>query len=100
MTRSQFINLLNNIEVEGVEQNTKRTLWDRFIDWITNLFGIDINNKSLFKKEINAISSVYRGRPPVKGGATLTSPTSAETPTNEVTDGTNDNPKTDSKEKN
>ena len=99
MTRPQFINLLNNIEVEGVEQNTKRTLWDRFIDWITNLFSIDVNNKSLFKKEINAISSVYRGRPPVRGGTTPTSSTSAETPTNEVTNGTNDNPKTDSKEK-
>ena len=65
MTRPQYINLLNNIRADNIQENTKKTLWDKFIDWLTKLFGINIDDTSLLRKEINAISSIYNEKPPV-----------------------------------
>lgn len=65
MTRPQYINLLNNIQADNIQENTNKTLWDEFVDWIIKLFGIKVNDTSLLRKEINAISSIYNERPPV-----------------------------------
>lgn len=65
MTRPQYINLLNNIQADNIQENTKKTLWDKFVDWIAKLFGVKVDDTSLLRKEINAISSIYNERPPV-----------------------------------
>ena len=65
MTRPQYINLLNNLKADNIQENTKKTLWDKFVDWIAKLFGIKVDDTSLLRKEINAISSIYNERPPV-----------------------------------
>lgn len=96
MTRPQYINILNSVETTDTETNQKKTIWDRFIEWIAKIFNIDINERSLFKKEINAISNLYRhDRPPVGG---VSQPVTTDT-SNEVVEGTNDNPKVDKEEK-
>lgn len=58
LTNRSFIDLLNNIEDEVVEG--KKTLWDKFIDFIAKLFfGNDykINERSLLNRQIRLLSN-------------------------------------------
>lgn len=82
LTNRTFIDLLNNIEDEAVEG--KKSLWDRFVDFIAKLFfGNDykINERSLLNREIKLlagnignIKNVTNDNSPVQGETLVNAP--------------------------
>lgn len=84
LTNRTFIDLLNNIEDEAVEG--KKSLWDRFVDFIAKLFfGNDykINERSLLNREIrllagniNNAKNVTNDNSPVQGEIPFDAPSS------------------------
>lgn len=80
LTNKTFIDLLNNIEDEAVEG--KKSLWDRFVDFIAKLFfGNDykINERSLLNREIRLLAGNINNAKNVTNAST---PVEGEIPSN------------------
>lgn len=58
MTNLTVIEFMNSIEVEDVENNTKETLFSKILKFISKLFGVEIKDKSLTQKYLNALANL------------------------------------------
>ena len=58
ITNPTVIEFMNSIEVEDTETNEKKSLFSKILEFISNLFGIEINENSLMKKYMNTLQKL------------------------------------------
>lgn len=58
ITNPTVIEFMNSIEVKDTETNEKKSLFSKILEFISNLFGIEINENSLMKKYMNTLQKL------------------------------------------
>ncbi|MEJ4865905.1 hypothetical protein SKA05_14600, partial [Enterococcus faecium] len=53
-------NYLNSVRVEGEHKGKANTLWQKIMEFISRLFGIEIRDESLRAKEFNLLANKFK----------------------------------------
>lgn len=60
LTSKGLMDYLNSVRVEGEHKAKANTLWQKIMEFISRLFGIEIRDKSLRAKEFNILANKFK----------------------------------------
>ncbi len=60
LTSKGLIDYLNSVKVEGEHKGKANTLWQKIMEFISRLFGIEIRDESLRAKEFNILANKFK----------------------------------------
>lgn len=60
LTSKGLMNYLNSVRVEGEHKGKANTLWQKIMEFISRLFGIEIRDESLRAKEFNLLANKFK----------------------------------------
>ena len=63
LTSQELATLLNSIDAEGYEVKKRNTLLQKIMDFMAELFGIEIQEGSLYHKEYNLLRDIFSNKP-------------------------------------
>lgn len=61
LTSKGLIDYLNSVKVEGEHKGKATSLWQKIMEFISKLFGIEIRDESLRAKEFNILADKFKG---------------------------------------
>lgn len=60
LTSKGLMDYLNSVKVEGEHKGKANTLWQKIMEFISRLFGIEIRDESLRAKEFNILANKFK----------------------------------------
>lgn len=60
LTSKGLMDYLNSVKVEGEHKGKANTLWQKIMEFISRLFGIEIRDESLRAKEFNLLANKFK----------------------------------------
>lgn len=60
LTSKGLMNYLNSVKVEGEHKGKTSSLWQKIMEFISRLFGIEIRDESLRAKEFNILANKFK----------------------------------------
>lgn len=60
LTSKGLMDYLNSVKVEGEHKGKTNTLWQKIMEFISRLFGIEIRDESLRAKEFNILANKFK----------------------------------------
>lgn len=60
LTSKGLMDYLNSVKVEGEHKSKTNTLWQKIMEFISRLFGIEIRDESLRAKEFNILANKFK----------------------------------------
>ena len=61
LTSKGLMDYLNSVKVEGEHKGKATSLWQKIMEFISRLFGIEIRDESLRAKEFNILADKFKG---------------------------------------
>lgn len=62
LTSKGLMDYLNSVRVEGEHKGKANTLWQKIMEFISRLFGIEIRDESLRAKEFNVLAEKFKDK--------------------------------------
>lgn len=100
MTSKELANRLNEIDAEPGKKSRRKSLFQKIMEVLADVFGWDIRKGSLYEKEFNALADIFAENDSVAESNNQQNETLEDnsSPVEELTDSNVDNPKNDTED--